>query len=643
MKKLFLLFLIFFLLAVQTVSAQRKTPVMIQGVAISSDGVPLHNGNKTVTFTIYDSPDGGAALWSEQQIIPIEDGRFKAALGASNSLDLAFDQPPYWLGMKIDSGEELKPRIELNDGGVKFKITSQTDISQSGGKGNGNGPVDMDPAGGATIADQQILDDLIVDGSICAGFDCVNGESFGFDTIRLKENNLRIKAEDTSNSASFPTNDWQITFNSSANGGGNYFAIDDIDGGRTPFLIEAGAPSHSLYVDDAGRIGLGTNQPVVEIHVKDGDSPTLRLEQDGSSGFGPQTWDLAGNETNFFIRDATNGSKLPFRIRPNAPSNSIYVDTDGDIGMGNSAPFADLHINRNNPTYSLLIGANAADTDPGTFVVQSDGNVGIGTTVPAAALHLLRTSGNVDMRIEGAGTNSRVGIRLHNDVQNWRILCDGVNGDAFQIIDATASGGPARLTIDLSGRVGIGRTPLANVLEVEGDASKTTVGDWLANSDRRLKEDIQEIENGLATINKLRPVQFRYNEIFKAKHPSTKDRVYYNFIAQEYQEIFPESVQDDGEGYLQVDTYNTRPYLVKAVQELSTMVDDLQAENTTLKAEYSAMNSRLAKIEALLQKPAAVQTVRSAAFRKPSANVSASAQESEIDENGRALGSTPQN
>ena len=72
---------------------------------------------------------------------------------------------------------------------------------------------------GAAQADQQIIDDLIVQGSICAGQDCVNGESFGFDTIRLKENNLRIKFQDTSNSASFPTNDWQLTANDSSNGG----------------------------------------------------------------------------------------------------------------------------------------------------------------------------------------------------------------------------------------------------------------------------------------------------------------------------------------------------------------------------------------------------------------------------------------
>ncbi|ACA85960.1 tail fiber domain-containing protein [Shewanella woodyi] len=193
-------------------------------------------------------------------------------------------------------------------------------------------------------ADQVILDDLIVDGSICTGMDCVNGESFGFDTLRLKENNLRIRFMDTSSTSSFPSRDWQITANDSANGGLNKFSIDDIDGAKTPFTIEAGAGSHSLYVDDASRIGIGTNAPVVQVHVKDGNTPTLRLEQDGSSGFTPQTWDVAGNESNFFIRDATNGSNLVFRIQPSAPANSIFVANDGDVGLGDATPDAALDI-----------------------------------------------------------------------------------------------------------------------------------------------------------------------------------------------------------------------------------------------------------------------------------------------------------
>ncbi len=193
-------------------------------------------------------------------------------------------------------------------------------------------------------ADFVINDDLIVDGSACVGFDCVNGESFGFDTIRLKENNLRIKFDDTSVAASFPRTDWQLTANSSANGGASKFSIDDISGGRTPFTVEANAPSHSLYVDDGGRLGLGTSTPVVDIHAISGDTPTLRLQQDGSSGFAPQTWDVAGNETNFFIRDVTNGSQLPFRIRPGAPTSSIFIDVDGDVGLGTSSPDGRLHV-----------------------------------------------------------------------------------------------------------------------------------------------------------------------------------------------------------------------------------------------------------------------------------------------------------
>lgn len=189
-----------------------------------------------------------------------------------------------------------------------------------------------------------IIDDLIVDGSACIGFDCVNGESFGFDTLRLKENNLRIKFDDTSTAASFPRNDWQLTANDSANGGASKFSIDDISGSRTPFTVEANARSHSLYVDDGGRIGSRTSTPSVEIHTIDGDTPTLRLQQDGSSGFAPQTWDVAGNETNFFIRDVTNGSQLPFRIRPDSPTNSIFVDTDGSVGMGTASPEDALHV-----------------------------------------------------------------------------------------------------------------------------------------------------------------------------------------------------------------------------------------------------------------------------------------------------------
>ena len=272
------------------------------------------------------------------------------------------------------------------------------------------------------IADQQIFDDLIVGGSACIGFDCVNGESFGFDTIRLKENNLRIKFVDTSSSASFPTNDWQLTANDTSNGGANKFSIDDIDAGRTPFTIEAGAPSHSLYVDDGGRIGLGTSTPVADIHSKSGNTPTMRLEQDGSSGFSQQTWDVAGNETNFFIRDATNGSKLPFRIKSGADSNLLYLAENERVGINTETPDATLDVtdsvnasgaspsvviqNTNAGTQAVLLEVNNAgagyikltNSDSGLswFIGNRlDGSLSIGSTALGGRMFKLDTDGNL--------------------------------------------------------------------------------------------------------------------------------------------------------------------------------------------------------------------------------------------------------
>ncbi len=255
--------------------------------------------------------------------------------------------------------------------------------------------------GTAAQADFVINDDLIVDGSACIGFDCVNGESFGFDTLRLKENNTRIKFDDTSSSASFPRNKWELTANETSNGGAEKFSITDVTNGKVPFTITGNAPSNSLFMNSAGRIGFGTSTPVVELHVKDGDTPTLRLEQDGSSGFTAQTWDVAGNETNFFVRDATNGSRLPFRIRPSAPSQSLFIDTDGDIGIGTSSPDAgaQIHIRQTDGTAQLLID-DASSTASNTRIqlkVENDNG--------AAQLSLNDIAASADWRVQSLGGN----------------------------------------------------------------------------------------------------------------------------------------------------------------------------------------------------------------------------------------------
>src|SRR5258706_12205917 len=154
----------------------------------------------------------------------------------------------------------------------------------------------------------------------------------------MKENNTRIKFEDTSTATGFPTHDWQLTANDSASGGAEKFSIEDITAATVPFTVRGSAPTNSIFVDSTGRLGLRTATPVLDIHVATSNTPAMRLEQNNSGGFTAQTWDVAGNEANFFVRDVTAGSRLPFRIPPGAPTSSIDISASGQVGMGTASP-----------------------------------------------------------------------------------------------------------------------------------------------------------------------------------------------------------------------------------------------------------------------------------------------------------------
>ena len=296
-------------------------------------------------------------------------------------------------------------------------------------------------------ADQVILDDLIVDGSACVGQDCSNGESFGFDTLRLKENNLRIKFEDTSTSASFPSNDWQLTANDSTNGGQNRFSIDDTTNNKTPFTVEGNSPNHALYIDSSGNVGLGTSTPVVEMHIKDGDTPTMRLEQDGSSGFTPQTWDVAGNETNFFVRDATNGSKLPFKIKPGAPDNSLFVASSGNVGLNTTSPASKLHVD-------------------GDAVITSDSSI---------ALKVASDSGGVNFQLDGG-----------NSGNFWNITAQDDASGGF-VINNNDGPGDTEFTLDADGNITI-----TGALTTTGAACNVTPCDGVFKPEVYQVESIEE-------------------------------------------------------------------------------------------------------------------------------------------------------
>lgn len=174
--------------------------------------------------------------------------------------------------------------------------------------------------------------DLIVQGSVCAGFDCVTDESFGFDTIRLKENNTRIAFDDTM-LIGFPANDWQILANDSASGGLNYLAFEDTTAGAGTGAVPASkwAPVRTRSTSRAAATRTGTSTRLSYPDIATGMlAICLGAERQRRLH---DTLDVAGNEANFFVRDVTggSGSRLPFRIRPGAlrpaPSTSRPVAT----------------------------------------------------------------------------------------------------------------------------------------------------------------------------------------------------------------------------------------------------------------------------------------------------------------------------
>ena len=213
----------------------------------------------------------------------------------------------------------------------------------------------------------------------------------------------------------------------------------------------------------------------------------------------------------------------------------------------------------------------------------------------------------------GAGDTYSLALKSDGTLVAWgyEVPVTSVPGGATEVASIAAGGThalalraetvPVELaSLDYAGRLGVGRDPAINTLEVEGTASKTTASNWLANSDRRIKTEIETVTGALETLSQVRLVNFRYTPDYLAAHPGLEDRSYLNVIAQEFAEVFPDHVKSsgetmpDGSPILQVDTYPLTIFTAAAVQEL-------QRENEALKAQLASQEERLLKLEAALQ------------------------------------------
>ena len=137
----------------------------------------------------------------------------------------------------------------------------------------------------------------------------------------------------------------------------------------------------------------------------------------------------------------------------------------------------------------------------------------------------------------------------------------------------------------------------SNLAELDLNGSDTS---WAASSDERLKENINDSEAGLSFLNDLRVRTFdwrkkkdispeleNYYEDSDEKVHGEENHTYHGFIAQEVQEVLTNHtevknglglIKNRDDGVLAAAPSSLVPVLVKAIQELSAKVEELESK-----------------------------------------------------------------
>ena len=293
------------------------------------------------------------------------------------------------------------------------------------------------------------------------------------------------------------------------------------------------------------------------------------------------------------------------------PASSIASDVtvkvpavNGDVVLTNVAGTVAL-----NATGANIITASTNGSE--RMRIDSSGNVGIGTSSPNARLEVATASGASDIRLSVAGTlygniyasssdltiNSTTAIPLifgTNNTERMRIDSSG-----NLLVGTTSSPGSSgigsgfiaedqgRRVLQLATNTTASRT-LAAFINPNGAvgsiATSGTTTAYNTSSDYRLKENIQPMQNALATVAQLNPVTYNW----KADGSDGQ-----GFIAHELQAVVPDcvtgekdAVDSDGNPVYQgIDTSFLVATLTKAIQEQQAQIETLTAKVAALEAK----------------------------------------------------------
>lgn len=397
-----------------------------------------------------------------------------------------------------------------------------------------------------TAKDYVVSDDFVVQGTACIGPLCVNGDPDATNTLRLKAISPRIFFDDPI--SFFPASGWALQAN--ADGLPDFF-LQDVLTGTKPFLSFQGAPSYTLVLSGGGfdsqepRVGIGTLVPAKNLHVVNGATPTIRLEQPVSPG-PARVWDVGASNTQFFVSDITASSSVPFKILAGAPSDSLVVSGDGRVGIGTASPSTSTRLD---------IRANAAS--------QALARLQNSSATGYSGIEYLNQAGTV---ISFLGVDNAASTTRLNSINNYPLV----------ILTESAE----RMRVTSGGNVGIGTASPTHPLEMASGAHVTTGGVWTNASSRELKRDIHSLgtEEALSALSALEPVRFHY----KAE-PADE---YLGFIAEDVPDLVATADRKT------LSPMDLAAVLTKVVQEQQKAIVDLRATVASLSEKLTEMEGR---------------------------------------------------
>jgi hypothetical protein len=105
----------------------------IQGIVRKSTGANLDDGTYSMTFRLYTTSSGGSNIWLEtHDNMDVTSGVYSAVLGLINPFTIPFDQP-YFLGISVDGGAEVSPRLRLTASPYTLSLIGQSNLFPSTG------------------------------------------------------------------------------------------------------------------------------------------------------------------------------------------------------------------------------------------------------------------------------------------------------------------------------------------------------------------------------------------------------------------------------------------------------------------------------------------------------------------------------